>query len=828
MRRSGQGRSRAGSVVGRAAACVLVFAVTLGAPHGDADAGDAATLRTAREASAAGKHQEAWDVVLAGLASAPGDLDLLAVGADAATALGRKDEALWLASAARLAAIGASQRQRLPEFETRIEALDPLAKEERAPVDAYAKALLETARTCVRKKLWVNAVQILARLEGSVVGPEAEAELEKIYANKAALAALLDSEVEVPETQTDRKILARAAKEDPKHTDWSAAWKVDSPSYSVLTNGGWVLANRTSAAMEQINRHYRTVFRTGIKDKAATPRCTVRIYRQRAEYDAIGKAPKDSLGYYQPGENSVNAYDPRSAGAPLASLWPTLFHEASHQFTEMISKTDVPSWLNEGTACTFEGSRLRPDGKVETTQIPEGRLADAAGAVRDANPTIRQVLEYGEPGSYPAEYYGTGWALVHFLRAWENEKFERPYLAVYDALVDSYRAGQPGRSMERFVKFVVDGAKQPGIADYDAWEERFRDWLSEMSDMHLGPPSTAKLFVERARKKRAAGKPALAEEDYRFALRRMPGHVDALLELSELLQARNRKDEAISLVRRVVEALRKDGVFAAGFDALDRDAASAAAVKARAQLGKLDADFAAAFDLVDRSLAAQAQKAAEAYVAKGFPRAALTLLDAASPLLEGDEEMDLLRSRIAEEAKCDVLLPRRVAAEAGLAGWYATPEFQAAGGTVKGKIQGAARAALFEAALPSRYTFEATVRPVRGGDEALVGLLFGCDPGGQWNVVGTNGGDVEIWKILEFPDRIAAPGTLDPGQRKQFRLTVEVRPGLARVLVDGKLFADQEYPRSALRGGIGLYVNDAEAEFADLRLSVPTGRYFRD
>jgi tetratricopeptide (TPR) repeat protein len=806
----------------RAGAALCIAAAAFGGAV--AHAGDRKGIDEVRALIAAGKGADALARARQVLVACGDDADALEVASDASVAAGCADEALWFAHAARCAAIGAGRADRAAALAAKAESLEPPTVGERAPLDAAASSQLEAAKTCVRKRYWVNAVQILSRLESTPLGEKAEAELAKIYANKQAVTALSESSVSVPRTVTDRKARAKAAKDDAKHATWDTALSLETPNYTIVTDAGHDVAQSVAVAMEPMNRFYRRVFRT--KDKPGekpskggdVKHCTVRVYRSKAEMEAIAKPQRNVLGFYSPADNSVTVYDPRSEGMPLSSMWTTLFHEASHQFTEMISGQLVPSWLNEGTASYFEGALLRADGRVDTNLVPSYRLQGAIEALRTGAPTLEQVVSYAKPESYPDEYYPVGWSLVYFLRNYQDAKLQKVYEKPYSALLDSYRGPGGLPSLERFVKYVITDAKQPGVPDFAAFADLYRKWLQDLDYFHGGPPSAAGDFAARAQKHLALSHKEEAEDDFRFALEKNPDFVPALTGLGDLLAGLQRKDEAISCWRRAAEAVRRDP-GAAGFSELELAGADEAAKTALARIAAVDREVGLAFGAMDADLAAKAIGQADRYAEASMPRNALRVLDAASMLLSGALDVERRRRVIAQESGVDVLLPRPLDLRPGADRVWASPGWTA---NDKGLAAAPGRATLiqFDAGLGDRYRFEATVRPgAMSGESPFAGLVVGADAEGDWNCVGLSGDLIEVWRVRNTWERVASPRGLTAEQASSFRLAVEARPRSLLVYVNGELIAEEEFPARSLRGAVGLLVMDASAVFEDVRLS---------
>jgi tetratricopeptide (TPR) repeat protein len=805
----------------RTAAAVVAAALLLWASPPPASAGDRRGIDEIRALLAAGKPADALARAKLALAAVGDDPDVLELASDAASAATSPDEALWFAHVARSAAMRRGAEDRAKALSAKADKLEPPDLGERAPIDAVADAQLAAARLCSGKRFFVNAVQLLSRLESTPIGARAEADLDRIYANKQAVASLSDSKIALPRTQSGRKARAKAARDDAKHATWETARKFETPNYTVLTDAGFEVGQSVATAMEPMNRYYRRVFHYMDKPKEMnTPiqRCTIRVYKSKAEMDAIGKGPVNAVAYYDPNDNSVSAYDPRSEGRPMSSMWPTLFHEASHQFTDMITGQRVPSWLNEGTASYFEGAVLRADGRVDVNLVPMYRLKACVESLRTGSPRIKDVLSYGD-ASYPGECYPIGWALVYFLRNYEDDKLQRVYEKYYSALLDSYRGpGVAVGPLDRFTKFLIDLPKEPDVPDFDAFVRRFRTWIAALDHFEGGPPSVAREFVERAKKHADLGRKDDAEDDLRKALDKNPGFVPALEALGGLLASAGRRDEAVSCFRRAAEAARGDPA-AAGLEPADASSAEQRAKAAIASAAKVDAEVGQAFLTMDGELAAKAVAQAEKYVAAKMPRNALRVLDAAGALLAGRAEVENMRRAVAQESGVDVLLTRQLDLRPGADRVWSTD-----GWTVDGAKLAAPKARasvmLFDAGLGERYRFEATVRPKEmRGEDAFAGLVVGADAEGEWKVVGLSGDTIDVWNVCIGWTQAAAVGQLTSAQRASFRLAVEVRPRFLRVFVDGEAVAEQEYPAGALRGGVGLIATEAAAEFEDARLA---------
>ena len=123
----------------------------------------------------------------------------------------------------------------------------------------------------------------------------------------------------------------------------------------------------------------------------------------------------------------VECYIPESGFAGMVG---TLFHEAAHQYVSLA--TNARSWLNEGLASFFEGTRILPNGAVLMNEPADHRLfplaermergwmeyaqdgfdANDSNATPEKAPTWRIVVENAY--SWGPPWYAPTWGVVFF------------------------------------------------------------------------------------------------------------------------------------------------------------------------------------------------------------------------------------------------------------------------------------------------------------------------------------------------------------------------------------------------------------------------------
>ncbi len=773
----------------------------------------------ARGALAGGSSSAALAKAEEALEWSPDDLALLDLASQAAEADKEPDRALCYAAQALELATAPENAALAEALKKRIGELDPLAGKDQALLGDYAAALLALGNDCVTRKLWVNAVELLGRTQGSPSAAAGEAALAKIYSNRKAVEALLDSGLDVPLQEKKRRgSAAKAAEEDKKHSDWEHAWEIKGDCYTVKTDLSRDLAEQMSRAMEQMNAYYRKVFHVKEHGGGDTARVTICVYRTRKEFDEHEDKPDEHiLGFFVPNVNRVATYDPRDEGRALSDLWSTLFHESSHQFTHLISADLIPSWLNEGTASFFEGARLLPNGAVETNLVPEMRLKDLPYFFKQGKPGLEEVVSWFKPGSYEGEYYPFGWGLVYFLQNYENDKSQRIYEPLYHDYMAAYKSGGKHDVLGRFVEYFVTKAKDPAVKNFADFEARWRKWIQELDELYEGPPEKADALVARGRKQRADKQLDSAVESFRWALRKRPGDVLANFELGETLSGLKLVDAALFHYQKCVQAVRALADPQAIPPGAQKKAAEIAA-DAQARIGRLNKDLADKLAKAGESFVGAASTTAQAYVDKGLPLYALRFLARAESSFGGSRALAELRGKLAQASAVDTRRWRRFPLEPKLAGWEGSDDFTLEGDDIRvGKEGGGFLWAAQAPQIP--YRLEARFETADTKEACVAGWVFGAND--QNDVIqgvlvydkavliseyGKKGWDTEKDALL---------GMIEA--RKAWTLALEVREGEVEAFVDGTSVGKRSFEPAKLRGGVGLY-DEGAASFRELRV----------
>lgn len=788
-----------------------------------------ASVETALERGAslleADKPQQALELARTHLASVD-DPRLLDLASRAAEAAGDLDRALWYARHALDLATSDWQFSSLEwTLGRRLERLDPLGGKAQASIAAHFDSVYSLAEYARRSRLPANAIDLFSRLEGTPLAAKADRQIRRMLAEPEAVRALRESDLDLRgyDLLLDRDRATIEAR-DGSHRDWDEADRIIGPNYTVVTNAGYEKGLAVARALESIRPIYEAFFSP--LDLRMPGSCTIRLYRTRDEFRRREKVTDFSIeAFFDPQARRVAAYDPTSIGLPFSDLWATLFHEASHQFTDRISYGEVPPWILEGTSTYFEGATLRGAGIVRPDRIPERRLRALLEALDRGTPTLRQVLEVGSVRRYPREYYAVGWGLVYFLLHYTDSTLLPIYRDAFFEHLASYRTPKRMAPLVRFERTFADGVEDDAVDTFDDFERRFRSWIRTLAAQHDGPATAAaRAFVREAEAAAHHGRIDLAIARYQDALRlhhddtksRIGSHV----ALGRLFEGRESQDAAILEYRRAVRLLRRESPGKRS--ALENDCIARIKKASRAFAMQLDAD--------EAGLANDVTGAVLQLVERGYQRHATFLVRDAIAAI-GDHPA-LVGARAALSAKGD---PESTTADTALGSvqrWRPLPvstrlvEWTGAegfAGEPTGSIRGSAqrtRVPRLTAAPSLPYRYEVTFVLDEEQKPTRVGLVFGSSVDSGESRFFVDGSGAILRRTPErgprARERLAA---LAEASRSRFTLAVDIdSTGRVRYFANDIAIGERRFDPRSLRGRVGLLLEGGTATFRDLRI----------
>ncbi len=325
------------------------------------------------------------------------------------------------------------------------------------------------------------------------------------------------------------------AKQNEKHATWDKAYERRTEHFQIKTTISYEFFETVSVVMEDMFDFYQEVY--DYKKKAG--RMTLALHNSRKDFDEFnhlevgGSLPLGVRGWFFDQELLVSGYIDDELSPPVTEgdLLSTLFHECSHYFMHLLTQRagDPPTWLNEGTASYFEGCELKADGSIVKNKPAMNRVRSWEYLENsDQKLSLRQLVSYHQPGSYPGSYYPYGWSFVYFLLNYEEGDprltgaeptpgpdgkpvlpvgklvYREPYLAYMDSYTKKQKRGGED-SYERCVRIFVDEVGDPEVPDWAAFEDRWRRFIQAVVRESKAGPELADTLQARCRGYLAAG-----------------------------------------------------------------------------------------------------------------------------------------------------------------------------------------------------------------------------------------------------------------------------------------------------------------------------------
>lgn len=601
QRRGAAAPSRALGLARLALAAVVAAAVPLAAapaPAVTALPQDAfqQELTRAERALSRGAHEEAEAAAVRALERDGRNPRAWAVRAAIATAAGDEDLATYclhrelrlIETLAASESLPRKERRALKaDLEAKRTALierDPIAPELLGLREEYAPRFVKVAEAYEKAGRPHGAIRVWK--EVLALDPEnaaAKAAVERIASAPDPSLAADAKPVDLFADVTDEWI----AEHDAEHGTWKEAAKVERDNYVTVTDAGYEVLIRTAEAMEQMAAFYKQFFRYGTpEDGRSVSRITVHVFKNRDEYleKGIGPPVEWSAGHFT--GSHVECYIPESGFAGMVG---TLFHEAAHQYVSLA--TNARSWLNEGLASFFEGTRILPNGAVVMNEPADHRLfplaermergwmeyaqdgfdANDPNAMPEKAPTWRIVVESAY--SWGPPWYAPTWGVVFFCYNYQDPVDGRfVYRDSFMRYVDK-QGGKAGKTAIKTFEEVVladpkpayksldgedierpdgDGFALPG--NVDELTEVWKDWILALRDERMGRVESPRPFGRWARLAAANGDHVDAREHFEKGVLAAPDDTDLALDFARHLSAAFEENDRAAKI--VEDALR--------------------------------------------------------------------------------------------------------------------------------------------------------------------------------------------------------------------------------------------------------------------------------
>ena len=630
------------------------------------------------------------------------------------------------------------------------------------------------------------------------------------------------------------------ADHDARHADWDSRATLERENYTTVTDAGYEVMARASAAMEQMNAFYRVFFDYGAgRSRKQVPRVELRIFKNRAEYLEFGTGPPAGWSGGQYTGAAVETYVGETGFAGMTGI---LFHEAAHQFVRLA--TNSAGWLNEGLASYFEGCELLNNGTVRVNQpathrlfplaarMERGWMADPRDAPEKA-PTLRIVIE--NDYTWGPAWYAPTWGVVYFLYNFQDlTDGHFVYRAAFREFIDRSGGLSGDTAIGVFERVVLAHPAKPTKgsrsflnlpASIDGLDDIWKRWTIRLRDRASGKDDKKPRYLKWAQHAIERGDIEDAAEFFELGIAREPENVSLLLAFGEFLaDERSNEDRAVHVIRK-----------AARLSEHANDVESLRAAKRR--LAKLDPEV-EKLDRIYADLIAAATRLPEQYLDDELQLMAMEVAWRLGTEFEIQALFETYERALLAEGRSPALW-RLAYNEEDLRGWAVAEDsvFAAVGDKVEseyGKYEGGNHGFRFLALdeiTSGDFSLEAEIQVVRA-QVAFAGLVFGQKSPLDFHAVilfppseKKNGfadlatfyddGSHETWRHLPVS---ASDSTAEDTVGKWYRLRVDVVGQNVDMWINDVPVASQEFPSAeVVRGRFGLLTGVGRARYRNVR-----------
>ncbi len=661
------------------------------------------------------------------------------------------------------------------------------------------------------------------------------AELERLHSTRSALAALAAAGAPLPDHFAAQPGLGpdELEKRDTSASAKGRPHEQRSTRLHVETTVGSLAAWGARRVAEEVRRHADKALR-GKNFRSVKGTLEVFVTPSESEFHtertkATDLIPPWRAAFYDSAAHRVVALDPRTRGEPLALLWGRLAREVARPSVRRVAGNDgvLAPWIEEALAMSYESTRLLGNGDVAFGGWPVDRrhkMALAATGRGESMMAIDEVLDVDLADPRAPVWI---WALATFLREQENAEGEKLWSERFDNLIDEERsAGRtaedvraPGAMAREFRRVVI----QPddpidSISSLRSFGTAWHAWVREQAAWATGDAAALDMLVQTGEELLRERRVERAGELVARVLSVDPVRIRAHALAALLAEGDGRSDAALLFARNIAMLQARVG------EPLPT-----------ARLASLDERFAGLLSEHDAELRPRLEKLVTDYLAQGFPRAAMRLIDRALFAEPLDAAWRSSRATILETLGSDLLFARRrLPIVTTLDSALGDKGLWQPNGTaliVRCSDRKAPTLLNSVAHLREPWRLSAKIRFQPGPDGRLVdersnfvGFTFGgSNPlsDGEWGIFVSPAGRIELAKKgnLEWPSE--GMGHAVRRDDPAILLEVHVENGRFTVFADGEGFPPRLLGNKPADGWMSLFARDVDAEITDIVLRRP-------
>jgi len=215
--------------------------------------------------------------------------------------------------------------------------------------------------------------------------------------------------------------------------DIGCRFEEETAHYKVVTDISQAAAKSYAEHLEAAFAHFRDTFKSVYVERSfRKPRVAVFDTMENFQtYMELLHETRDEFvaGFYTPRWNELVLFEEPRVAATL----PTLYHEAFHHFTTLVTRHRPPYWFNEGLAEVMAAIEVKDGKVVRKGLLHAGRVRDLVGAT--ATLPFDLIMTQSPEEFYRGDRalkYAQAWAMVHFLVERHRTLVDRYFAAVRD------------------------------------------------------------------------------------------------------------------------------------------------------------------------------------------------------------------------------------------------------------------------------------------------------------------------------------------------------------------------------------------------------------
>ncbi len=213
---------------------------------------------------------------------------------------------------------------------------------------------------------------------------------------------------------------------DKEKLAWEDARVKEIEHYVIKANLSQEALNDLCYLMECLYFEMSKIFK--LAAQTSGKKLTVYVFKEASEYYANG-GPRGSHGIYM--SDGVNKQIMTFYQPPGTTF--VLLHEGTHQFVDLVCKTKVPIWINEGLATYYESSKFE-GASLKTNIVNQNRLQLIRKMIIKKDVMRLEDLINIRQINFSIYEYAHSWSVVYFFMNYQNGTYADELEAYFEQI----------------------------------------------------------------------------------------------------------------------------------------------------------------------------------------------------------------------------------------------------------------------------------------------------------------------------------------------------------------------------------------------------------